>query len=393
MSELTTSTESTPERLLSEKAAAAEPTAAEIAAETATAPQPPATETAAQPEPAHAAPETPIEAPAPVAAIDHYSKSANDEVWFNAHYEQAAEQVLEFFAGDGISLEGKSVADIGCGDGIIDLGVALKAQPDRLVGFDILSHDIEELQERAAKYAGLEKLPDNLYFCVSDTTRLPAEDDEFDFVISWSAFEHIEDPVAILHEIRRVLRPHGVLFIQLWPFYHSAHGTHLVDWFPEGFAQFRHTNEEILRRVRSSGEQQMASDMIEAYRTLNGITADGLQDALRQAGFRIVKVALNSEAVHIPVEASHLPLSQVAVSGIKLLAIADEEWAQSAPQFTNAPQPVIAVQPDTDLESDTDPSESDEPDADQDEPANQPRHAEPTPEPDEDDEPESGSPS
>lgn len=389
MSELTTSSESTPERLLSEKAAATEPTAAEVAAETATAPQTPAAHAAPEPATAGTASETPIEAPPPVAAVDHYSKSANDEVWFNAHFEQAAEQVIEFFGGDGISLEGKTVADIGCGDGIIDLGVALKAKPDRLVGFDILTHDIEELRERAAKFAGVEKLPDNLFFCMSETTRLPAEDDEFDYVISWSAFEHIEDPVAILHEIRRVLRPHGVLFIQLWPFYHSAHGTHLVDWFPEGFAQFRFSHHEIVRRLRSSGEQQMASDMLEAYRTLNGITADGLQDALRQAGFRIVKVALQADAVHIPGEASHLPLSQVAVSGIKLLAIADEEWAKSAPQFINAPQPALAPQPDID-ESEFD----DEPDADQDEPgAGQPRHADPTEQPDEDDEPESGSPS
>jgi SAM-dependent methyltransferase len=391
MSELTTSTESMPHRPAFD-AAAPEPTAAEVAAETATAPPSPAAHAAPEPAAAPAAPETPIEAPPPVAAVDHYSKSANDEVWFNAHFEQAAEQVLEFFSGDGISLEGKTVADIGCGDGIIDLGVALKAKPDRLVGFDILTHDVEELQERAAKFAGIEKLPDNLFFCVSDTTRLPAEDDEFDYVISWSAFEHIEDPVAILREIRRVLRPHGVLFIQLWPFYHSAHGTHLVDWFPEGFAQFRHTNEEIVRRLRSSGDQKMASDMLEAYRTLNGITADGLQDALRQAGFRIVKVALNSEGVHIPVEASHLPLSQVAISGIKLLAIADDEWAQSAPEFINAPQPVVA-QPDIDPFGPESEPESDEPGADQDEPARQPKHAEPTEQPDEEAEPESGSPS
>jgi SAM-dependent methyltransferase len=371
-----------------------EPTAAEIAAETATAPPPSAHERAAMtPGPAAAetatttaASTTSIEAPPTTAANDHYSKSANAEIWWNAHFEQAAGQVLDFFAGDGISLEGKSVADIGCGDGIIDLGVAVRAKPDRLVGFDILSHDVEELRERAATYAGLEKLPDNLYFCVSDTTRLPAEDDEFDYVISWSAFEHIADPVAILREIRRILRPHGVLFIQLWPFYHSAHGTHLVDWYPEGFAQFRHSHEQILRTVRSSGEQQMASDMIEAYRTLNGITADGLQDALRQAGFRIVKVALDSEAVHIPVEASHLPLSQVAISGIKLLAIADDHWAESAPQFTNAPPPVVAIQP-------KDSAESDEPGADQDEPAADPGHAEPTEQPDEETEPESGSPS
>ncbi|MBV9822552.1 MAG: hypothetical protein JO144_09965, partial [Actinobacteria bacterium] len=96
------------------------------------------------------------------------------------------------------------------------------------------------------------------------------------------------------------------------------------------------------------------------------ITADGLQDALRQAGFRIVKVALSSEAVHIPAEAAHLPLSQVAISGIKLLAIADG---------TPAPRAEAADA---------------EPSADQ--PAAQPRHAAPTEEP-ESDEPEAGSPS
>jgi len=319
-----------------------------------------------------------VEAAPPAVATDHYSKSANAEVWWQAHFEQAAGQVIDFFAGDGISLEGKTVADIGCGDGIIDLGVALQAKPDRLVGFDILVHDIEELAERAATFAGIEKLPDNLYFCTSEPTRLPAEDDEFDYVISWSAFEHIADPVAILHEIRRVLRPHGVLFIQLWPFYHSAHGTHLVDWFPDGFAQFRHSQDAILRRIRSSGgDQALASDMIEAFLTLNQITADGLQDAMRQAGFRIVKVALSSEAVHIPPEAAHLPLSQVAISGIKLLAIADG-------QPTSEPSP--RHQPETEqpgAEPSDDPGEP---------PAGQPRHAAPTAEPD-DDEPEAGSPS
>jgi 2-polyprenyl-3-methyl-5-hydroxy-6-metoxy-1,4-benzoquinol methylase len=326
------------------------PTAAEVASETATS--------------------EPVDALPPAVATDHYSKSADAETWWQAHFEQAAGQVIEFLAGDGISLEGKSVADIGCGDGILDLGVAVQAKPDRLVGFDILSHDVEELRERAETYAGIDKLPDNLFFATSEPTRIPAEDDEFDYVISWSAFEHIADPVAVLDEVRRVLRPHGVLFIQLWPFYHSSHGTHLVDWFPEGFAQFRHSQDEILRKVRSQGDQQLASDMIEAFVTLNEITADGLQDALRQAGFRIVKVALSSEAVHIPAEAAHLPLSQVAISGIKLLAIADG-------------QPVPRPQPKTEQPG-AEPSD--------DQPAGQPRHAEPTPEPDSD-EPEAGSPS
>jgi len=350
MSELTTSSESTPEHRPGDTATDStapqtstvpDPTAAEVASVTAT------------------AAESVVDAPPPAVATDHYSTSAGADIWWQAHFEQAAGQVIEFFAGDGISLEGKTVADIGCGDGIIDLGVALQGKPDRLVGFDILPHDVEQLRERAAKFAGLEQLPDNLYFCASETTRLPAQDNEFDYVISWSAFEHIADPVAILREIRRVMRPEGVLFIQLWPFYHSAHGTHLVDWFPDGFAQFRHSHDEILRRVRSKGEQQLASDMIEAFVTLNEITADGLQDALRQAGFRIVKVALSSEAVHIPVEAAHLPLSQVAISGIKLLAIVD-----GSPSPVDAP---VHAEPTG--------------------------HVEPTGQPDEDAEPEAGSPS
>ena len=290
------------------------------------------------------------ETPVPATGCDHYSKSVNSDIWWQAHFEDAAGAIIDFFAGDGISLAGKAVADIGCGDGIIDLGVALQAKPDRLVGFDVLDNDVELLRTRAAEHGGIESLPDNLYFCTSDDTNLPAEDGEFDFVISWSAFEHIADPVAILREVRRVLRPHGVLFIQLWPFYHSAHGTHLVDWFPDGFAQFKHTDEAILRRVRSSGDQDMATEMLDVYRTLNRITADGLQDALRQAGFRIVKVALDAEAVHIPAEAAHLPLSQVAISGIKLLAIPDAS-------HTVATQPE-ATQPDATQQSLTQPVES-----------------------------------
>ncbi|HTZ43875.1 MAG TPA: class I SAM-dependent methyltransferase [Jatrophihabitans sp.] len=267
----------------------------------------------------------------PSTGCDHYSKSASPQVWWDAHFGDAAGTVVDFFAGDGISLTGKRVADIGCGDGIIDLGVALTAKPERLVGFDILTTDVELLEQRAAELAGVETLPDNLFFATSDEVRLPAEDASFDYVISWSAFEHIADPVAVLREVRRILVDEGVLFIQLWPFYNSAHGTHLVDWYPDGFAQFRHPNADILQKVRTAGPDAMATEMLEVYRTLNGITADDLQAALWQAGFRIVKVALDCEAVHIPEEAAHLPLSSVAISGIKLLAI------KSAP--TDGPPP------------------------------------------------------
>jgi 2-polyprenyl-3-methyl-5-hydroxy-6-metoxy-1,4-benzoquinol methylase len=57
--------------------------------------------------------------------------------WFWDHYVDAAGEVISFLEADAISLAGKRVGDVGCGDGIIDLGVAHRARPTLLVGFDI----------------------------------------------------------------------------------------------------------------------------------------------------------------------------------------------------------------------------------------------------------------
>src|SRR5206468_13118666 len=151
-------------------------------------------------------------------------------VWFRSHYEQAAGEIVDFFGGDGISLKGKRLADIGCGDGITDLGLAVQAEPASLVGFDVVDTDTDHLSE-LARAAGVElpggTLPPALSFVTSGETQLPASDRSFDYVLSWSAFEHILDPVPLLREVHRVLTDDGVLFIQLWPFYDSEHGTHL----------------------------------------------------------------------------------------------------------------------------------------------------------------------
>ncbi len=277
----------------------------------------------------------------------HYSKSVAPDVWWRAHFSDAADAVIDFMGGDEISLRGRRVADIGCGDGIIDLGIALRAEPERLVGFDVSSTDTAELTRMAAERAGVTQLPANLFFATSGERTIPAEDDSFDYVISWSAFEHIADPVAILREIRRILTPQGVLFIQLWPFHASAHGSHLVDWFPDGFAQFRYSDEEIVRIMRASGDQEMAAEMIDIYRTLNRITADQLHEALTEAGFEVVKLALDAEAVHLPAEVRRLPLSTVGISGIKLLAIPGAEPAPaSEPDAAAEPGAIASHQQD-----------------------------------------------
>ncbi len=160
--------------------------------------------------------------PQPDTAVD---RSADQ--WFWDHYEWAAHQVLAFLAEDEIRLASLEVADVGCGDGIIDLGLVHHGHPHRLVGFDVNPVREDLLLERASAAQVGDELPAALEFAVCDSTKLPAADDAFDVVVTWSAFEHIDDPATVLAEIRRVLRPDGVLFLQLWPFYHSQHGAHL----------------------------------------------------------------------------------------------------------------------------------------------------------------------
>lgn len=242
--------------------------------------------------------------------------------WWREHFDEAPGQVIEMLAGDGIQLEGKTVADIGSGDGIIDLGVALKARPEKLVGYDVRPTDVEALRRTAAAN-GIEELPDaqRLGFATSQANHVPAPDDTFDIVYSWSVFEHVDQPIAMLREIRRILKPDGYLFLQVWPLFGSEHGGHLWQNVGESFTHLRHSPFELNEYLRGKAATDPTRPADDEFRSLNRITLDGLQRAHLAAGLRISKVTLQAETIHIPPELSHLPLTDLTISGIKLLAV------------------------------------------------------------------------
>jgi SAM-dependent methyltransferase len=244
--------------------------------------------------------------------------------WFHEHYHEAAEQVVEFLAGDDISLEGRRVADVGCGDGILDLGVFHRGDPQLLVGYDVRRVDVEALRA-AAQAAGIEELPDEsrLSFVVSEEDRLPVGDRSFEIVFSWSTFEHVRRPVQMLREIRRVLDPQGVLFLQIWPLYYSQHGGHLWQSIPEPFPHLDLPHHVVERRIVGRHGTDRSRDAIDEFRSLNRMTLDDLQRALLAARLRPVKVELQSETFRVPENVSHVSLSDLAISGIKLLAVPD----------------------------------------------------------------------
>lgn len=243
--------------------------------------------------------------------------------WFAEHYGDAADQVIEFLAGDGIAMTGADVADVGCGDGIIDLGVAHKARPRTLVGFDIVPTDPAWLLKRAHEEGVAEELPESLEFRTCDALTLPADDDSYDFVFTWSAFEHVEDPVAVFREIRRVLRPGGILMLQIWPLYHSEHGAHLWQCIPDSYVHLIRGQADIEAEVRATTEHssEEIEEFLEVFATLNRVTLDDLQRAMLAAPLRVAKLEIQSETVHIPPELARRSLSQLGISGVKLLAV------------------------------------------------------------------------
>lgn len=103
-------------------------------------------------------------------------------------------------------VRGQEVLDFGCGSGY---GTARIAQTcKRIVGIDIAAE--------AITYAQAKFKADNLQFAriePADGQPLPFDDQSFDVVLSFQVIEHVPDVHRYLAEIRRVLRPGGLLVV------------------------------------------------------------------------------------------------------------------------------------------------------------------------------------
>ena len=252
----------------------------------------------------------------PGAAEEHRQR------WFLDHVVGAATDLREFCAAAGRSMDGGRVLDLGCGDGCISLGLVLATEARRIVGVDVVPTDVEELTSLSQRYRG-SGLPDELSFESCGETTLPFADDSFEAVVSWSAFEHVARPVEVLAEVHRVLRPDGFLFVQIWPLYHSATGSHLEVWHPDPFVHLRRPAAELRREV--AGSEQVGPDVTAAFLndfdTLNHITVDRLHRSLQAAGFRIVRAELLTGPTAVPEGVEDVPLVDLLVAGVKLVAV------------------------------------------------------------------------
>ena len=101
---------------------------------------------------------------------------------------------------------GLRVLDFGCGPGTISVGLAKAIAPGELHGVDM-----EQSQVDLARAAAAFRNQNNAVFHVGDVTNLDFEDGFFDVAHCHNVLMHVPDTAAVLAEVKRVLKPGGII--------------------------------------------------------------------------------------------------------------------------------------------------------------------------------------
>ncbi len=199
-------------------------------------------------------------------------------------------------------LTGKDVLDIGTGLGG-KTPVYLETGLRTLTGIDINLKSICSAQE----YIHSQNLsPDKegvVRLLACDAARMPFPDNTFDAIVSINVFEHIARLEWAIQESARVLKPGGLAFLHLPPYY-SPWGPHLENWihFPWPHLFF---SEKTLMKVaeREDARLNLNNQFVGSARIdwgasggripdVNRVTLRRFRSLVQDAGFTILQLKL-----------------------------------------------------------------------------------------------------
>jgi SAM-dependent methyltransferase len=173
----------------------------------------------------------------------------SDSEWVSSHFTDVPDKVEKLCG----PLAGKSILDVGCGEMLSDFGLIAKGA-SRVTGLDMYPSGMSDLPKvhgrlLAHGFTPPEDYPERLAYQQYEGTRFPFEDRSFDLVLSWGAFEHVADVPSVLREIRRVVKPEGLVLIVVYPWFSCYHGSHLSDFIEEPFFHLRRDDDWVLQRL------------------------------------------------------------------------------------------------------------------------------------------------
>jgi hypothetical protein len=246
-----------------------------------------------------------------------WDNDAIHDEWFRAHFEYAA-TLVNTWLGSVLDVKQARLLDYGCGDGITDLGMALKYQPKKMIGVDI-TNVFTYLKQLAAQHIKLRKLPRNLAFCQITPGEKIAGRFEVDAIFTWSTFEHIDRRYldGVVADLFEALPFGGFLFLQIEPLYYSPFGSHLERFVKQPWAHLMWDEATLKKAVMDfSGEVEMKeisfsspsfnfadykAAIFHDYLMLNRLTADELKEIFCRRGFTIVREERRQSSLEPPV--------------------------------------------------------------------------------------------
>lgn len=173
---------------------------------------------------------------------NHYAKIYDIEI--NRFSRLAYSEMYRLISG-ALTKEMK-VLEIATGTGLIAVNVADSVQS--IVATDFSPKMIETARKK--------RVPNNVHFSVEDATALSFPDHTFDAVIISNALHIMPDPGAVLNNIRRVLKPNGLLIAPTFSHGHLRDSTWKLNafllkmiefeicfkWKPEEYVDFINQN-------------------------------------------------------------------------------------------------------------------------------------------------------
>jgi SAM-dependent methyltransferase len=130
------------------------------------------------------------------------------------------------------------IADVGCSSGYLLAELRAAFPQAGLVGVDLVG----------AGLLNAHRLVPDARLVRADAAALPLPDGAVDVVVSANLLEHVADDVAVMRELRRVVRPRGVVVLVV------PRGPELYDYFDEhlGHAR-RYARGELVAKARRAG--------------------------------------------------------------------------------------------------------------------------------------------
>jgi ubiquinone/menaquinone biosynthesis C-methylase UbiE len=154
---------------------------------------------------------------------------------------------------------GKDVLDIACGEGYGTAALALVART--AIGVDL---DPDSVRHASARYMAM-----NVGFRAGDCTQIPAGDASFDVAVSFETIEHLTEQERMLGELKRVLRPDGLLVISSPNKLVYSDGRSFQNPFHRRelyFHEFRDMLRSFFPKVRIFGQRVFAASAVHPLR-------------------------------------------------------------------------------------------------------------------------------